>query len=296
MSDNRPEAAASRRDTLLSALLYPLPHHLISSLVFRLTRLRTRLKNPVIRWFARQYQIDMSEALLNDINEYPTFNAFFTRELKRDARPVDTASNTVVSPVDGTVSQINTINEGTLIQAKGRDYKLLDLLGGQHSLAIPFFNGRFATLYLSPRDYHRIHMPMKGRLEKMIYVPGRLFSVAPHTTRAIPNLFARNERVVTYFVNGSDPFAMVLVGAINVAAIETVWHGLVNPIHRKIIAEFEYGERNIELGKGQEMGRFNLGSTVILLTTGKVNWLPEISEGKRIQYGQRIGISDSAHG
>ncbi|MBN1378200.1 MAG: phosphatidylserine decarboxylase [Gammaproteobacteria bacterium] len=289
MNKAKPDSEAGWRDIFLSALLYPLPQHWISRLVFRLTRLRTPIKNPAIRWFIRHFQIDMSEALLDEADHYPDFNAFFTRELKNDARPIDANSEALVSPVDGTVSQIGVIDQGTLIQAKGRHYSVLDLLGGQRSLAETFINGRFATIYLSPRDYHRIHMPLQGKLEKMIYVPGRLFSVAPHTTRAIPNLFARNERVVSYFENSSGPFVMVLVGAINVAAIETSWHGLIKSNHQNIIAEYDYSDRNIELLKGQEMGRFNLGSTVILLTTDKVSWLPQIDKEKKIQYGQRIG-------
>lgn len=288
---NRPNEnkLADWRDYLFSALLYPLPQHWISRLVFRLTRLGVRLKNPVIRWFVRHHKINLSEALITEINDYPDFNAFFTRELKKDARRIDGSPDSIISPVDGTISQIGSINQGTLLQAKGREYNVLELLGGQHSIAEPFLSGHFATLYLSPRDYHRIHMPLQGRLKSMVYVPGRLFSVAPHTTRAIPNLFARNERVVALFQNRKEPFVLVLVGAINVAAIETTWHGLVTPPHRMLIAEYNYDDRNIEMAKGEEMGRFNLGSTVILLTTGSMTWLPDCCAGQKLQLGQKIG-------
>lgn len=291
MIENAEETKASLRDYLLSALLYPLPQHWISRLVLRLTRLKVAAKNPVIRWFVRHYKIDMSEASVSEISEYPNFNAFFTRELKVESRPVDSVNEAVISPVDGTVSQIGRTIDGTLIQAKGRNYSLIELLGGQISLAKKFSDGCFVTIYLSPRDYHRIHMPLQGKLDKMLYVPGRLFSVAPHTVRAIPNLFARNERVISCFDGAAGPFVMVLVGAINVAAIETVWHGgLVTPPHKKFIAEYNYLDRNIELGKGQEMGRFNLGSTVILLTTNQIEWLSNVSAGCKTQFGQRIGL------
>ncbi len=289
MTEKKCHCMTCWRDYLYSALLYPLPQHWISRLTLRLTRIKTTIKNPIIRWFIRHHQIDMSEAAIGDITQYADFNAFFTRELKHQSRPVDTTKDAVVSPVDGTISQIGQIHDGTLIQAKGRDYSVLELLGGQNKLTKHFQDGCFTTLYLSPRDYHRIHMPMGGKLEKMLYVPGRLFSVAAHTVRTIPKLFARNERVIAYFSSPDGPFVMVLVGAINVAAIETVWHGgLVTPPHKKVIAEYNY--HDIEFSKGQEMGRFNLGSTVVLLTTNKISWLHTLATGSSIRFGQRIGV------
>ena len=289
MSDGKNENATGLRDRLLSALLYLLPQQLISRLTFRLARAHSPLKKPVLRWFIRHYQVDMSEAVEPDIDRYGDFNSFFTRALKPELRPVDEANNAVISPVDGTVSQIGSFEQGMLLQAKGHYYTLHDLLGGQHCLTSQFTDGRFATLYLSPRDYHRIHMPIHGKLKTMIHIPGRLFSVAPHTTRTIPRLFARNERVVCCFENADTCFAMVLVGAINVSAIETVWHGLVRSNHRPVMAEYDYTDRNIELAKGQEMGRFNLGSTVILITSNRISWLPDMLEGTSLRYGQRLG-------
>lgn len=275
-------------DRVLSGLLYPLPHHWISRLTYWLTRLPIGLKNPAIRWFIRHYRVDMSEAEYSDPNHYPTFNAFFTRPLKTGARTIAQAPDMVACPADATVSQAGSIENRRIVQAKGHDFSVLELLGGQHRMAQPFVNGCFATLYLSPRDYHRVHMPLSGRLRSMVYVPGRLFSVAPHTTRAIPRLFARNERVACYFDGEFGPFALVLVGAINVAAIETVWHGLVTPPHRETVAEYNYREKHIDLVKGQEMGRFNMGSTVIVLTGNRLDWDDSVFTGQRVKLGQPL--------
>lgn len=288
---NKPSetGAAGFRDRLLSALLYPLPQHWISRLTFRLTRLPTRLKNPAMRWFINHYGVDMSEAEYAEPADYPTFNAFFTRPLKAGARRVDSEPDSLACPADATVSQSGRIESHRMIQAKGRDYSALELLGGQRRLAEPFADGCFVTLYLSPRDYHRVHMPLDGRLQSMVYVPGRLFSVAPHTTRAVPGLFTRNERVACCFEGEHGPFAVVLVGAINVAAIETVWHGLVTPPRRQTVAEYNYADRRVELAKGGEMGRFNMGSTVIVLTAAGFNWNESSRPGQRVRMGQPLG-------
>ncbi len=223
-------------------------------------------------------------------DHYRTFNEFFTRELKPGLRPVDPTPNSVVSPVDGCVSQLGKIEVDQIFQAKGRNYTALDLLGGRESDAAPFVDGQYATLYLSPRDYHRMHMPISGQLQSMHYVPGRLFSVAPHTVRVVPRLFARNERVVAIFDTQAGKLAMVLVGAINVAAIETVWAGLVTPPNSKEIVYRDYqDEECISLEKGREMGRFNMGSTVILLMEKGMLWQPELTEGSAVRMGELIG-------
>jgi len=267
-----------------------LPHHLISRGVFRLTRTRSRFTPLAIRWFIRQFRIDMSEAAQPDPKAYPTFNAFFTRALRPDARPVAPGERTIVSPVDGTISQLGTIGEGRVFQAKGQDYSVQELLGGEARHATPFRTGRFCTLYLSPGDYHRIHMPVSATLSETIYVPGRLFTVAPYGVRRIPRLFARNERVISLFESERGPMALILVGAINVAAIETVWAGLITPPHRRLIQQVDYRDQDIHLAKGQEMGRFNMGSTVIVLFADAVmTWKPELGPGDAVRMGQELG-------
>ena len=290
MSNNTADQDISWSDKILSFLLYPLPHHWISRVIFFLTRLETPLKGPCIRWFIHHFGVNMSEALHSDPDHFIHFNAFFTRELKPGIRTIANADDALASPVDGTISQIGNINDGRLIQAKNYNYSVLELLGGQHDLTTEFLHGSFTTLYLSPRDYHRIHMPLPGKLRSMIYVPGRLFSVAPHTVRTIPRLFARNERVICIFDSEYGSFAMILVGAINVAAIETIWHGLVTPPQQKYIAEFQYNDKNINLIKGQEMGRFNMGSTVILLTAQNINWLAPLTSGGEVNFGQQLAL------
>ena len=265
------------------------PHHLVSRVMFYLTRRKNPLVKPVIRWFIKTYQVQMDDVAEADIASYPTFNDFFVRALKPAARPIAATSNHIASPVDGTVSQAGAITHAHLFQAKSHFYSVSDLLGGNELLAKMFHGGRFATIYLAPYDYHRIHMPADARLKQMIHVPGRLFSVQPWTVREIPRLFARNERLVCLFETAFGPMAMVLVGAINVAAIETVWSGLVTPPRGKQISEFDYSHTNKEFRKGQEMGRFNMGSTVILLTTEKVQWAKQLTHGTRVRMGQAIG-------
>ena len=250
-------------DYLKSWPLYVLPHHAISRVVYRLTRVESKWVQSVICKFISVFKVDMSEAVQPDPSAYKTFNAFFTRSLKPELRPLATETNVLASPVDGAISQVAAIREGRIIQAKNFDYSVLELLGGDAERAKPFLNGQFATIYLSPRDYHRIHMPVAGKLIEQVYVPGRLFSVAAHTARTIPRLFARNERVAAIFDTEFGKMALVLVGAINVAAIETVWAGLITPPPTQGIRVDHYPE--IALAKGEEMGRFNMGSTVIVL-------------------------------
>lgn len=222
-----------------------------------------RLTTAVIKWFVRHYRVKMEDALNPDIASYASFNDFFTRALRKGARPI--ASADYICPVDGAVSQFGAIANGQVFQAKGHDYSTVALVGGDHELAAQFQHGSFATLYLSPMDYHRIHMPCDGRLTRMIYVPGDLFSVNPVTARGIPNLFARNERVVCVFEGEQGPFVLVLVGATIVGSMATVWHGVINPPRTRDIREWHYGPEQPMLKKGEEMGRFLLGSTVVML-------------------------------
>ncbi len=268
---------------------YLLPHHAISWLMFKLARVRFKpFKNFAIALYTKLNPVNMSEAAEQDMFAYESLNAFFTRALKSEARPFCEDANTWLCPVDGSVSQAGPVVQGRIFQAKGHDYSLLELLGGDHELAEQFADGRFATLYLSPRDYHRIHMPVGGELKRMIYVPGRLFSVAEHTVNHIPRLFARNERCVCAFDTDDGPMVMVLVGAINVSAIETVWHGLVS--QRKLYSK-NYISDEVILQRGEEMGRFNLGSTVIVLSSSTMQWDAAIHSGQTVRLGQALARS-----
>ncbi|OOG27118.1 phosphatidylserine decarboxylase [Thioalkalivibrio denitrificans] len=279
-------------DLIKSLPLYALPHHAISRTVHALARMETRLKDPVARWFIRRYGVDMSEAAETRPEAYPSFNAFFTRALRPDARPLDDDPTALLSPADSTVSALGRISEGRIIQAKGRDFSLETLLGGDAARAQPFRNGHFITLYLSPRDYHRVHMPAAGRLCETVYVPGRLFSVAPHTVRTIPNLFARNERVACLFDTERGPLASIMVGAINVGSIELVWAGEVTP-PRHDPTVTRHDDRPVELPRGAEMGRFNMGSTVILLLPDvPFTWQSDLAPGMRVKVGEGIGKFD----
>jgi len=217
----------------------------------------------VIRWFIGRYGVDMSEAADPDPAHYPTFNEFFTRALRPGARPLSEAD--LLCPVEGVISQFGAIDGVDILQAKGHRYTTRALLAGDASLAARFTDGHFATLYLSPRDYHRIHMPCAAQLTRMVHVPGDLFSVNPLTAAHVPGLFARNERVVCCFEAAFGPFVLVLVGATIVGSMATVWHGVVNPPRPGNVREWRYDGREVRLERGQEMGRFLLGSTVVLL-------------------------------
>ncbi len=291
--DSAPDRAQrpSARDRLFALPQYALPHHLLSAAMERVARCRARwLKDPLIRWFARRYRIDWDEARFRSPGAYADFNSFFTRELRLGVRPVDGDPRSVVSPVDAVVSQAGTADGDRLFQAKGRAFDLVRLLGGSPTRAAPFRGGSFVTLYLSPRDYHRIHMPLAGTLEEMVCVPGRLFSVNPATSRVVPDLFARNERVVAFFDTQVGPLALVLVGAVFVGSIETVWHGPVTPPRRQEVRRWEYPAGDVRLAKGQELGRFNMGSTVIaVFGEGRARWLPELAPGRRVRVGQAVG-------
>ena len=278
------------QQTVFVALQYALPHHLLSSLMLRITRIRIGwLKNLAITSFIRVFRVNMAEAAEPNPLAYSDFNHFFTRALSSDARPLASGENSLLCPVDGTVSQLGRIEYITLFQAKGHAYSLNDLLAEQAQSIKHFQNGSFAKLYLSPRDYHRIHMPLTGTLQKMFYVPGRLFRDNPTTVARVPNLFARNERVVCLFDTACGPMAMILVGAIFVASIETVWHGTVTPPRGKQVQHWDYRQHPVTLQRGEEMGRFNMGSTVILLFgQDAVNFSEEIVAESAVRMGQRI--------
>lgn len=276
---------------LFALMQYLIPQHLLSRLVGKLAETEIGwLKNLLIKLFIKQFKINMQEALEEDPTAYKNFNAFFTRELKPDARQILADSSQLVSPADGVVSEIGNISAGQLIQAKGINYSALRLLGGDLDLARPFLEGSFATIYLSPKDYHRVHMPIGAKLEQSIYVPGQLFSVNQATADNIPNLFARNERLVAFFSTPAGPMAMVLVGAMIVAGIETVWGGDEAPLRRKVKVTDFTQQPKLDFNQGDEMGRFKLGSTVILLF-GKeaIDWQEELAAGSPVKMGEVIG-------
>ena len=277
-------------DWIKTYSLYPLPHHVLSRLVLWATRQESRATPAAIRWFARKFDVDMKDAVEENLGSYTSFNRFFTRALKPEARPIDQETHSICSPADGRISAIGEISEGRIYQAKGRDYSLEVLIGGDQNAAKRLANGGFTTIYLSPRDYHRLHMPVAGTLVSQTHIPGRLFSVGPHTVRALPNLFARNERVIAQFETEAGLMALVLVGAINVAAIETVWHGLVTPPQRRSINTINYrDEQAVNLAKGDEMGRFNMGSTIIVLMENPVTWRVDMQAGDAVRMGQYLG-------
>ncbi|MCW9030389.1 MAG: archaetidylserine decarboxylase, partial [Gammaproteobacteria bacterium] len=234
--------------------------------------------------------VNMEEAKNSDWKNYSSFNNFFTRELKEEAREISTDDKAITSPVDGAISQLGKINSDLIFQAKGHAYSLTQLLGDREDLSKTFKNGQFNTIYLSPKDYHRIHMPVEGTLKEMIHVPGQLYSVNPTTVENVPALFARNERVICLFDTPAGPMAMILVGAIFVSSIETVWHGEVTPPTRKDIRNWIYEEEKLSYVKGEEMGRFNMGSTVILLyAKDKMNWKTELKGESEVRLGESIG-------
>jgi phosphatidylserine decarboxylase len=250
---------------------------------------RGRLTTRLIRWFVGRYGVDMAEAENADIGSYASFNDFFTRPLKAGARPLCAAD--FACPVDGAISQFGAIDDHHILQAKGHLFTTTELVGGDSALAAQFRHGSFANLYLSPRDYHRLHMPCDGRLERMIHVPGALFSVNPVTARGVPGLFARNERVVCLFSSPEHgPFAMVLVGATIVGSMATVWHGVVNPRRTGKVSAWTYADREIVLRKGEEMGRFLLGSTIVMLfRRGSIAFNPDWAPERPVRLGEPMG-------
>lgn len=275
-------------DSLKIAIQFVIPQHLLSRLMHRFMLVRIRwFKNLQIRMISRIYQVNLEEALDANPDSYPTFNAFFTRQLKDGVRPVASEGH-VACPADGKISAIGDIQHDRLIQAKGHDYSLQDLLAGRDDLAHLMQDGFFATIYLSPKDYHRVHMPLAGRLQEMIYVPGRLFSVNDVTTRHVERLFARNERVISVFATDAGPVIQILVGAIFVGSMETVWDGQITPPYGRKIISKRY--QDISLQHGAEMGRFNMGSTVIMLfPRNSIEWDSFIQSNTSVQCGQSMG-------
>jgi phosphatidylserine decarboxylase len=264
---------------------YFIPKQALTALAGRIASARGgRLTTRLIKWFVARYGVNMVEAANPDISSYATFNDFFTRSLKSNARPLAPAH--LVCPVDGAISQFGPMEGDQIFQAKGHHYSSTALVGGDAALAARFDGGSFATLYLSPKDYHRIHMPVEGRLSRMIYVPGDLFSVNPTTARGVPGLFARNERVVCVFESARGPFVLVLVGATIVGSMATVWHGVVNPPRAGEIRTWNY-ELELVLKQGEEMGRFLLGSTVVMLfPKGPLAFNPAWAPGGAIRMGE----------
>lgn len=270
-------------------LQYLMPKQALTALAGRFANASAGgVTTSVIRWFVDQYRVDMQEAAEPDVARYASFNAFFTRALRAGARPVAPAP--YVCPVDGAVSQCGAIDHDRVLQAKGHSYSTVALVGGDSALAADFEGGQFATIYLSPRDYHRIHMPTDGVLRRMIHVPGDLFSVNPTTAQHVPGLFARNERVVCLFDSDRGPFVLVLVGATIVGSMATVWHGVVNPPRTGAIREWRYDAGAISLRKGEEMGRFLLGSTVVLLFPRDVmRFEADWSAERTVRMGEPMG-------
>jgi phosphatidylserine decarboxylase len=279
------------KTTLLTLLQTILPHHTLSRLMSVLTHSEnTAWKNLFIRQIIKHYGVNMDEALDPDINAYKSFNHFFTRELRAGARPLTAEKQAIACPADGAVSQAGTIVDGEIFQAKGMSFSAIDLLGGSAERAEPFNNGLFTTIYLSPKDYHRLHMPLTGTLKEMVHIPGRLFSVNTATTESVPGLFARNERVAAIFDTEAGPMALVLVGAIFVSSIETVWHGVVSPPTISSVQSWNYADNAPVLKIGEEMGRFNMGSTIIVLFgKDKVQWSSDFKAGKLVKLGEMIG-------
>ena len=292
------ESGSTLPQKIFSLIQYLLPHHLLSLVMYWITRSEWKpLKELIIRNVIRHYKVDMDIAADHELGNYRSFNDFFTRAIKPDARPMAEGENILVSPVDGAVSQAGEISNGRIFQAKGHDFSLNELLGGDPKWTKAFVDGSFTTIYLSPRDYHRIHMPITGTLKKMIHIPGRLFSVSPSTTLNIPRLFSRNERVVNLFDTEAGAMAIIMVGAIFVSSMDTVWAGTVTPKSRRV-TNWNYGKKStttIKLQRGAEMGRFNMGSTVILLF-GKdaVELSARLEPETKLQMGQEIGTITSA--
>ncbi len=282
-------AGGGFRGRLFVWFQYLLPQHGLSRLVLAATRVRAPwFKNWIIRGFLKLYRVDMSEAAESDPYRYGSFNEFFTRELKAGARHIAGDADAIASPVDGRVSEAGAIDADRLLQAKGRHYRLAELLAGQ-PWASRFEGGSFATIYLAPFNYHRIHMPLRGELLETVYVPGRLFSVNGVTAQHVPGLFARNERVLTLFDTDYGRFALVMVGALNVGSMATVWAGDITPAARRLITRVPSPPSTLE--KGAELGRFNMGSTVILLfEPNRARWQPQVYAGSVVRLGQSLGV------
>ena len=279
-------------DKLKGVLFRLFPHHLVSRITYWATRQRSFLVKHAISAFIKHFKVDMRDAQFEDIQHYQTFNKFFTRELKKDARPIDQNPNNIACPCDGAISMLGPIKNDTLIQAKNKYFSITDFLTPESNYIEQFIDGYFCTIYLSPRDYHRVHIPCDARLEEMIYVPGRLFSVAPYAPKTINKLFARNERVIPIFSVNKGYMAVAMVGAVNVAAIEMSWSGLITPPHRSSPKHYDYTNRQnpIELHKGDHMGTFNMGSTVVLLFSRNcINPMQGLQSYQKVRMGEING-------
>jgi phosphatidylserine decarboxylase len=276
-------------DNINKFIQYLLPKQLLTQLFgYLANKPMGILTTWMIKGFIKIYDVNMNEAQISEPQKYPTFNAFFARHLADNVRPIDQDENSVVMPVDGVISQFGKINDGVLIQAKGHNYSLDTLLACQQTMVEPFKNGKFATMYLSPKNYHRVHMPCDATLREMIYVPGSLFSVNSTTANGIPNLFARNERVICHFDTEFGPMIQILVGATIVGSIETKWQGVVTPPRDGMIKRWTYD--NVTLAKGEEMGCFKLGSTVItLFTDNQIDFASTMTQGMTARVGQVMG-------
>lgn len=274
--------------TLLQHLL---PRHALTALAYRISRIRVvRIKDWMIRAYSRFFAVNLDDIERRVPDEFESLNDFFTRELTADARPIDATENAIVSPVDGAVSQAGRLDAGVILQAKGLDYTLEDLLAANIDEARAFHNGSFATLYLAPRDYHRVHSPVAGTLTAVYYVPGDLFSVNRGTVARVAGLFARNERLILHLETDIGRVTVIMVGALNVGSMTTPWTGEIRPKHSGVVEVPELGERSRQLAKGDLLGWFNIGSTVIvLLPPGAGYWTPELGSGKRLRMGEKIG-------
>jgi phosphatidylserine decarboxylase len=270
---------------------YFFPKQALTTLAGKFANARMgRFTTALIRWFVDHYGVDMKEAANPDIESYATFNEFFTRALRPGVRPLAQAD--YVCPVDGSISQFGAIDDDQILQAKSHNYSIAALVGGDGELAARFQHGSFATLYLSPRDYHRVHMPCDGRLTRMIFVPGSLFSVNPATVLGVPNLFARNERAVCVFETEQGPFVLTLVGATIVGSIETVWHDVVNPPGGRKVQEWHYRPQDWTFKKGDEMGRFSLGSTIVMLfPRERLRFNPEWAPARQVRLGEMMATT-----
>ncbi|MFK5984001.1 MAG: archaetidylserine decarboxylase [Pseudomonadota bacterium] len=281
----------SLSDYLKSYPFYLLPKHFLSALIHRFMRIKNELvKNNQIKLFIKAFPVNMQEAVRTQAEDYVDFNDFFTRSLKADVRDLTQYNDKIISPVDGQISESGKIEDEQLIQAKGQHFSLTELLAGNAELANQFKEGTFLTIYLSPKDYHRIHMPLKGKLQQMVHVPGELFSVNNSSVKIVPRLFARNERVINIFETAAGSMALIQVGAIFVSSIETVWHGEISPPRKKFIQNWNYPNSTIELSQAEEMGRFNMGSTVVLLfAKNRIKLSEQLTKGDNIQLGNIIG-------
>ena len=279
------------KNFLLISGLYLYPHHLLSRLVGWLCRIENAaFKNKLIRYFGKRYRTNTKEAVSRNLNHYPNLNSFYTRALKPEARPINHLHGGITCPADGTVSQVGKISSGEIVQVKGGAFSVIALLGGKNKYTDPYVDGVFVTIVLSLGDYHRVHMPFDATLLETVHVPGRLFSVNRTTQALIPGLYARNERVVCFFESEAGPMALVLVGSVFASSIETVWEGVITPPTDTEIKRWNYPYNSPTGKKGEEMGRFNLGSTVILLFAGaKVRWEEDLLQETSVKMGRLIG-------